>query len=404
MATKIVATPLFADILNYFRSHYPASTAELDFASHLSPLLFCPDSVTLPVGIKAQAEEIVKAFFLLRNLNSRKTQLEALTPPVRDPGNTSVLMSYDFHVDAQGALRLIEINTNASMSLLVHALYTVKGVKNVFSDDFIKSILSSFHREYTDFACAGKTGLMSAAIVDDAPERQKLFAEFLLYRELFAKHGLQAHILDVRALKFDGQRLRAGSETIDLVYNRDTDFYLQDGRSEALRGALAANAVCVSPNAHEYRLLADKERLTELSQPQALEAFAGQLEPQAIEALGRCLIKSRDVKAFASGAELWAERRKWFFKPTRSFGSKAAYRGSSVTKKVFEELFKADYVAQEFVPAPEVLLPSQEGKFKYDLRFFVYRDQIQLACARVYRGQMTNSQTPGGGLATIEFR
>ena len=38
------------------------------------------------------AEEIVRAFFALRNLASRRTRLEQLPPEISDPGNTSVTL------------------------------------------------------------------------------------------------------------------------------------------------------------------------------------------------------------------------------------------------------------------------------------------------------------------------
>jgi len=38
---------------------------------------------------------------------------------------------------------------------------------------------------------------------------------------------------------------------------------------------------------------------------------------------------------------------------------------------------------------------------KVDLRVFVYNGAIQFLSARLYQGQTTNFQTPGGGLAAV---
>jgi len=38
---------------------------------------------------------------------------------------------------------------------------------------------------------------------------------------------------------------------------------------------------------------------------------------------------------------------------------------------------------------------------KMDLRNYVYRGDVQLVTARLYRGQTTNFRTPGGGFAPV---
>jgi hypothetical protein len=48
--------------------------------------------------------------------------------------------------------------------------------------------------------------------------------------------------------------------------------------------------------------------------------------------------------------DLWARRKQLFFKPAAGYGSKAAYRGDKVTKRVFEEMLAGNYIAQALVP------------------------------------------------------
>ena len=100
---------------------------------------------------------------------------------------------------------------------------------------------------------------------------------------------------------------------------------------------------------------------------------------------------------------LWSERKRWFFKPRRSHGGKAVYRGSSMSRGTFDSILAGDYLAQEMVPPPVVSFAGEEEPLKYDLRFYAYRDRVQLACARLYRGQMTNAQSLGGGIAPIRW-
>jgi hypothetical protein len=112
----------------------------------------------------------------------------------------------------------------------------------------------------------------------------------------------------------------------------------------------------------------------------------------------------RTVAVDAAHAEaLWSERRRWFFKPAAGYGSKAAYRGDKLTRRVWSEILGADYVAQETVPPSERALHVDGGTqdLKLDIRAYVYDGAIQALAARLYQGQTTNFRTPGGGFAPV---
>jgi hypothetical protein len=396
------ALDFFEKFLTHLATRYPATAKAYDVPARLSPLLICPDKIQLSNSLRTEAEKIVSAFWTLRNFPQRNHELENLEPAIPDPGNVSALMSYDFHVDASGQLRLIEINTNASLSLLVELLYEVHGIENPFSKSFRDEIIATFREE---LKLAGVIDPKQVAIVDERPQEQRLFIEFLMYKELFEKSGFTTHIADAIELQFVDRKLQFGTDTLDLIYNRHTDFYFQNASTSALHKTMISKAACISPHPHDYRLLADKERLMELSRPQAIENQP--LSPDEKFAIEKTLIRTLDVREFCSTRdpqELWKERKKWFFKPKRSFGGKATYRGSSVTHPTFAQIIAGEYLAQEFVAAPVVKTPaSGEDGFKYDLRFYTYKQRIQLSCARLYRGQMTNSQTLGGGITAIEW-
>lgn len=389
----------YGRVANRMEELYPNASREYMPHENLHRPLFCPDVIELKSDLAVQAEAIVEAFWKVRNLEDRKTQLEMTPPLTPDPGNSSVLMSYDFHVDEQQNLRLIEVNTNASLSLAADLLHDVHGVPNRFADNFRDEIVKSFLHE-AKLALPHLDRKPKIAIVDANPTKQKLFLEFLLYRDLFETSGLNTSIIDTCDLKFTGDSLSAHGEKVDLIYNRDTDFYLEKPEHQALKASTLEGRACVTPHPHEYRLLADKERLLELSRPGVIESLAiPEADKKAIE---KALIRTMDLSDLGTPEEVWAKRKGYFFKPKRSFGGKAAYRGSTMTRKILPELFKEEYVAQEFVPAPTLKL-SEEEPFKYDLRFYVYENRIQIACARAYRGQMTNMQALGGGIAVIRW-
>ena len=112
----------------------------------------------------------------------------------------------------------------------------------------------------------------------------------------------------------------------------------------------------------------------------------------------------RTVAVTADNTEsFWERRKQWFFKPAAGYGSKAAYRGDKLTKRVFAEISRGGYVAQSLVSPSErrLLVDGCEQNLKLDLRNYVYQGKVQLVSARLYQGQTTNFRTPGGGFAAV---
>jgi hypothetical protein len=72
----------------------------------------------------------------------------------------------------------------------------------------------------------GTAVLRSVAIVDEVPEQQYLYPEFLLYRQLLQRHDIETVICDPRELSTSEGRLWHQEQPIDFVYNRLTDFSL----------------------------------------------------------------------------------------------------------------------------------------------------------------------------------
>lgn len=94
-------------------------------------------------------------------------------------------------------------------------------------------------------------------IVDETPEKQKLYIEFLVYQSLFRSFGWNCQIVDYRGV-FE--------PFPDLIYNRWTDFYFEKGESKYLDAIFRSKKVCFSPNPFEYFLQADKQRLVDLNE------------------------------------------------------------------------------------------------------------------------------------------
>ena len=318
------------------------------------------------------------------------------------PKAASVFLGYDFHLGAEGP-RLIEINTNAGGGLLNAKL--LQALRACCTEDVTvpgenpeAGFLAMFREEWQlsrDDAPLGRI-----AIVDEEPAGQFLAPEFELFRQLFEADGIRAVVADPSEFTFDGERLWCGGEVVDLVYNRLTDFSLDAPQNSALREAYLAKAVVLTPHPHAHALYADKRNLAFLTEDVWLAAIG---VSAADRALLRAGIPSTETVSPEHSASFWSSRKKWFFKPAIGYGSKAAYRGDKLTKRVFEEIAKGGYIAQAFVPPSErrMLVDGVEQDLKLDLRNYVYRGEVQLVSARLYQGQTTNFRTPGGGFAAV---
>ena len=242
--------------------------------------------------------------------------------------------------------------------------------------------------------------LTCVAIVDEEPQKQYLSPEFELFREMFESHGIEAIIADPRDFVLKDNKLITDGRTVDLVYNRLTDFYLESEASRTLRSAFASGAAVFTPSPRAHALYANKRNLTVLSDADALRTMG--VPDDVVRTLSAAVPRTVLVSA-DNAAELWAERRQLFFKPVWGYGSRGTYKGAKLTKSTWSSILQADYVAQELVAPGERLLVTDGAtqSFKVDIRCYVYRGEIQLLGARMYRGQTTNFRTDGGGLTAV---
>ena len=384
-----------ADYIQQLRSSFKGLTNE-PLETLIADNLLSPITVELPSAVLTQAQTIISTLFSLRERKSYQLHyLDAVSMKgLHDPGNKSIMMSYDFHLDEQQNLKLIEINTNASFLALGHEMYKARQLPLPVFDFSFDEVRQNI---LTEMNLQGKNpgAPFKVAITDDKPSEQRLFVEFLVYNELFKSWGWDSRIVDYRDLfkSFDPE----------FIYNRYTDFFLSDESSQLLRDKFLNGDVCVSPNPYEYLLLADKQRLIDWGQEGFLEAQG--LSEKEIAVVKTAVPMSYDFRTTAV-EDIWSQRKKLFFKPKNAFGSKQSYKGASVSRKTFDELDKNDTIAQEFIPAPEISYVTPEGpqNFKYDLRCYAYQGRLQLIVARLYQGQVTNLRTPYGGFAPVLFK
>ena len=368
------------------------------------PHLFSDSLVELPGAELVVLADFVQAVTALVALPAYQSAIGSRDGIKTTNATSGACLGFDFHRTPDGP-KLIEINTNAGGSLLVTLLNRAWQQK-ALAEIAEQALLTMFMAEWQAWGAARP--LKAIAIVDENPEQQYLYPEFVRWQKLFEAQGIQTIICAPEQLNCNAQGLLSyQGQAIDLLYNRLTDFRLTASavaivQSWQSMAAGAKSGTLITPHPVAHALWADKRNLDWLSDPVKLAGFG--LSPEAVAQIVRCV--PRTVSVDASQADyFWANRKTLFFKPQAGFGSRATYRGEKLTKRVFEEILQGGYVAQAFVPAPELNLQNAgEGDstaLKYDLRAYAHNGQIQLLAARLYQGQTTNFRTPGGGFAPV---
>jgi hypothetical protein len=374
------------------------------------PYLFSAQPVFVTQTHLQRMREVISAVETVVHSPAWRERLLRSAPAIarHDPGGANgVFMGYDFHVGAD-SLGLIEINTNAGGALLNALLARAQraccpdilrlALPPGATQPLAQVIVDMFRREWQ--LTGHNRPLATVAIVDERPTEQYLYPEFVLFKELFQRNGINAVIAAPEELEFDDGALRVGDQAIDLVYNRLTDFLLEHPANAALRDAYLANAVVLTPHPQAHALYADKRNLALLTDAEVLTSLG---VPQAVQQVLLAGIPHTEVVDPGQADRLWAARKGLFFKPAMGYGSKAAWRGDKITRRVWGEILAGDYVAQALVPPGERRGSGDIAPlvFKYDLRNYVYDGAVQWVAARLYQGQTTNFRTPGGGFSPV---
>lgn len=345
------------------------------------PYLFADSMVFVADSVVQQQQQLISAIESVVTLPSYQQYVLAFAPDSAqfEPKARGVFLGYDFH-----GTQLIEINTNAGGAMLNALLLPEQNIA--------AAVMDMFQAEWQ--AERGSRTLRTIAIVDEQPDTQFLFPEFILFKQLFEQQGIKTVICDPSELSYREGRLWHENLAIDLIYNRLTDFALEDAGQHALRCAYLEGAVVLTPHPRAHALYADKRNLAVLTDKTLLQTLG--VDEQTIRLLLAGI--AHTVRVNTKDADsLWAERKRLFFKPTKGYGSKAVYRGDKLTKRVFADILANDYVAQTQVP------PNESGTLKFDIRQYAYRDQLLLTSSRLYQGQTTNFRTVGGGFARVEI-
>lgn len=379
------------------------------------PHLFSSTTVFISDAESATMAAAVSAIENVFALPAYQAYVLASAPPIAraDFGPVGVFMGFDFHLGQNGP-QLIEINTNAGGGLLNTLLAQAQldccnarlpEARTVDDADAQrqqqeKTFFNMFVAEWKKQRGDARMG--SLFIVDDAPAQQYLAPEFLLFQEMFQRHGLVSGIADASKLVWRDGTLWHDDRVVDMIYNRLTDFYLEAPEHAALRQAYEAGAVVLTPHPRAHALHASKGNLVILCDEKRLASWGVAASDRAVL---RAVVPATQRVTAAAAEDLWSRRRQLFFKPVGGYAGKAAYRGDKLTRRVWADIVAGDFVAQALVVPGQrrIAVNGALSDFKFDIRAYTYAAGIQLLAARMYAGQTTNFRTEGGGFAPVKI-
>jgi len=348
------------------------------------PDLVAPHPVFLDINLRRKLETAIENIgTALNEMRRRSSLIEA----------AAIYNSFDFHLTDSGP-KLIEINVNAGGLFLQEAIQALLLQSNPACLDML-NVEPDLQATDTLLKAwpilSGGTPLKRIAIVDDQISDQPLITDMEAARDQIRAHGIACDLLDLDALKIDGNSLLGPHGQIDMVYNRSTDFEFTSPATTILRQAFEQNLAVIAPNPEVYRTYADKQLLLDLAQKKEVDG-------SALDSV----LKAEKLTPDNAGA-LWEQRKSLVFKPMQGFGSKGVYRGDKISKTRWSEIISSHYMAQELAIPSGRRLPTSNGLsgFKADIRVWTHGIRPLHMAARLFSGQVMGMRQESEGFAPI---
>lgn len=254
------------------------------------------------------------------------------------------------------------------------------------------------------------------AIVDwkDVPT----FTEFQLFEEFFKSRGYSAMIVDPRDLEYDGERLIAKGQGIDLVYKRilTNDCVERPLETKALVDAYRDLNVCMV-NPFRAKIVHKKSIFAVLTHEKNQDLFTG----EELHVIAKHIPWTRKIQEEMTTLDghridlvecISHEKDKFVIKPNDEYGGKGVSLGRETGQEEWDKLIKQAlngefYVVQEVVPIPKVPFPVvSNGKLEYhdmvvDMDPYAYGPDVDGVLTRLSASSLANVTAGGGTTPTF---
>ncbi len=343
-----------------------------------------------PVGINHKQFQTMLDFarviYRLKNSPEYLQAIQSGLPEMTfvNPGYPSILMGYDFHLTADGP-KLIEINNNAGGLFEKDDGWIPQCEHREMPGTIAERIVKMFPEHWQHIA-----------IMDESIIQQYMYPEMQAYAELLSSTGKKVSLVSPEELILkDNDCLYVADVKVDGIYNRHTDFYLEEPTMLHIRKSFMSGSVDLNPYPRSYALIGDKNRMVDWWREGLLEKLLTTADLQLV----RKVVPETHLLAEYDQEAAWSSRNSWVFKPAARHGGKGVLLGKSISKKRFLELEAQSTVLQKFIPASQIEIEG--GSYKFDLRLYMHGEKLIALAGRAWNGQITNFREEGSGWTPI---
>ena len=318
----------------------------------------------------------------------------------------------EFNCDTPGGPGYSDIQVN-----LLFDTYPMKEIQKEYDvelDTFMENVLQGLLGCYRDYGWdgKGKPRILIHTLFDLDPTMNELN----VLKKYFQKQGHDCVIAQPQDCKFENGKLMVEGEPVELVYRRGaTAWWMSHPEKYAVMWeAYKAGAICMANPLNSK--LAGKKSLMAVLQSDAMADKLTEEEKVIVEKHIPWTRMVADEKTTYEGKTvdmlnfLRENRANMVMKPIGLFGGKNVAIGHEMNDKDWEDVLQTamvdKYVAQEYIPIPEIDLPvyDENGMHfepkKVNMNFFAFNGKYAGGMARVSDSSIINISA-GGGLIPV---
>ncbi len=318
----------------------------------------------------------------------------------------------EFNCDTPGGPGYSDIQNNLLMET-----YPMKEISKSYTielDTFMQNVLDSLLDCYRHYGWDGETKprILIHTIFEPDPTMDELY----VLQKYFTAQGYECVVAQPQDCTFENGKLMVEGAPVELVYRRGaTQWWMthKDKYTEMWK-AYQAGAICMANPLNSK--LAGKKSLMAVLQTDAMQAKLTDEEKDVVRKHIPWTRLVEDVQTDYNGKNvnmldfLKENRVIMVMKPIGLFGGKNVAIGKDMSDAEWQEVLvtalKERYVAQEYIPIPEVGLPIfEDGGVRFEMKkvnmnFFAFNGKYAGGMARVSDSSIINISA-GGGLIPV---